>query len=54
MKTKFFCDALMSSKDIKILKYNWYQKSYKTASAIYVDLVSLVKSLHGCKSSSEN
>ena len=43
MKNKDFCSVVMPSVDTKILEFNQYQKSYKTASIIYADFESLIK-----------
>ena len=53
MKNKDFCSVVMPSIDTKILEFNQYQKSYKTASIIYADTESLIKKMDGCKNNPE-
>ena len=52
-KNKDFWGAVMPSEDIKILEFNQYRKSGKTASVIYADLESLIKRKDGCKNNLE-
>ena len=49
MKVKIFCSVLISSEDTKILRFNQYQKSYKTPFFIYADLESLIEKMNECK-----
>ena len=44
----------MLSEDIKILKFNQYQKSDKTLFVIYLDLQCLIKKTDGCKNNPGN
>ena len=43
VKIKTFCGVVMLFEDTKILEFNQYQNSNKTACVIYADLESLIK-----------
>ena len=44
----------MLSEDLKILRFNQYQKSDKTLFVIYSDLQCLIKTTDGCKNNPGN
>ena len=43
---KYFCNAVMSSEDTKMLKFNQYHKSDKAQFSIYADLKSISEKLN--------
>ena len=44
----------MPSDDIKILKFNQYQKSDKAQFIIHADLKCTIEKIHGCNNNPEN
>ena len=51
-KNKDFCNAVMASKDNKLLQFN-HQKSDKAPFASYVDLKCIIEKIDGCKNNPE-
>ena len=54
MKIKIFYNVIMSSKYIKKLEFNQYQKSVKTPFIYYADLECITEKINGCKSNPES
>ena len=54
MKIKIFYNLIMSSKYIKKLEFNQYQKSVKTPFIYYADLECITEKINGCKSNPES
>ena len=52
-KNKDFCNAVMASKDKKLLQFNNYQKSDKAPFASYVDLKCIIEKIDVCKNNPE-
>ena len=53
-ENKDFCNVIVASEDIKILKLSQYQKSDKTPFIIYEDLEWLIEKVYGCKNNPES
>ena len=53
-ENKDFCNAIVSSKDTKVLEFDQYQKSEKAPFVIYADLKYLIEKIDGCKNNPEN
>ena len=51
-ENKDFCDVVMPSEGTKVLEFNQYQKSDKSAFIIYADLECLTQKIDGCKNNS--
>ena len=54
MKINNFCNAIMLSKDTKILEFNQYQKSDKAPFIIYADLEFTKEKINICVNNPEN
>ena len=53
-KNKDFCNVIMPSEDIKILKFNHWQRSDKAPFIIYADLECIIEKIDGCENNPEN
>ena len=53
-ENKGFCNAVMHSEDNEILKFNHYQKSYKSLFIISPNLECTIEKTDGCKNNPEN
>ena len=53
-ENKDFFNIIISSKNIKILKFNQFQKSDKAPFIIYADLELIIEKIDGCKNNPEN
>ena len=51
-ENKDFCNVVMSSEGNKVLEFNQYHKSNKSAFIIYTDLECLTQRIDGCKNNS--
>ena len=52
-ENKYFCNAVIPSKDTKVLEFNQDQKSDKTQIVIYEYLESLIEKIDRCKNNPE-